>query len=194
MGWASWQCNEGRIISWAKKTSRATVNKDRLLGSIKVERKTWTNLHMVAKQIYSMELIWTKLLARPITALLTRVGNWMALQQDWWKESQAFHTYKVILRFETPCVCAELLSCVQFFASLWTVAHQASLFMGFFRQEYWSVLPFPSPGHLPDPGFEPRSPALQADSLPLSHQRSLYNIREACIHIHPYIQHIFYKF
>ena len=38
--------------------------------------------------------------------------------------------------------------------------------MGFFRQEYWSGLPFPSPGDLPDPGMEPRSPALQADALP----------------------------
>ena len=44
--------------------------------------------------------------------------------------------------------------------------------MGFSRQEYWSGLPFPSPGDLPDPGIEPMSPALQADSLPLSHQGS----------------------
>ena len=43
---------------------------------------------------------------------------------------------------------------------------QASLFMGFPRQEYWSGLPFPSPGDLPEPGIELRSPALQADSLP----------------------------
>ena len=66
-------------------------------------------------------------------------------------------------------MCAELLSCVQFFASLWTVAHQPSLFMGFFRQEYWSVLPFPSPGDLPDSEIKsasPVSPALQVDSLP----------------------------
>ena len=48
----------------------------------------------------------------------------------------------------------------------WTVAYQASPSMGFFRQEYWSELPFPSPGDLPDPGIEPRSPALQADALP----------------------------
>ena len=48
----------------------------------------------------------------------------------------------------------------------WTVAHQAPLSMGFFRQEYWSGLPFPSPGNLPDPGIESRSPVLQADSLP----------------------------
>ena len=47
----------------------------------------------------------------------------------------------------------------------WTVAHQAPLSMKFFRQEYWSGLPFPSPGDLPDPGIEPESPTLQADSL-----------------------------
>ena len=47
-----------------------------------------------------------------------------------------------------------------------TVACQAPLSMGFSRQEYWSGLPFPSPEDLPDPGIEPRSPALQADSLP----------------------------
>ena len=47
----------------------------------------------------------------------------------------------------------------------WTVAHQAPLSMGFSRQEYYSGLPFPSPGDLPDPGLEPRSLALQVDSL-----------------------------
>ena len=51
-------------------------------------------------------------------------------------------------------------------ASPWTVAHQAPLSLGFFRQEYWSELPFPSPGDLPYPGVEPGSPPLQADSLP----------------------------
>ena len=48
---------------------------------------------------------------------------------------------------------------------LWTVAHQAPPSMGFSKQEYWSGLPFPSPGEFPDPGIEPRSPALQADAL-----------------------------
>ena len=47
----------------------------------------------------------------------------------------------------------------------WTIAHQSPLSMGFSRWEYWSDLPFPSPGDLPDPGIKPRSPALQADSL-----------------------------
>ena len=48
----------------------------------------------------------------------------------------------------------------------WTVACQAPLFMGFSRKEYWSGLPFPSPGDLPNPEIEPGSPALEADSLP----------------------------
>ena len=59
----------------------------------------------------------------------------------------------------------KLLSRVRLFATPWTVAHQAPLSMGFSRREYWSGLPFPSPGDLPDPGIEPRSPALQADAL-----------------------------
>ena len=48
----------------------------------------------------------------------------------------------------------------------WTIACQTPLSMGFSRQEYWNGLPFPSPGDLPNPGIKPRSPALQADSLP----------------------------
>ena len=48
----------------------------------------------------------------------------------------------------------------------WTIVYQASLSMGFSRQKYWSRLPFPSPGDLPDPGIKPRSLALQADALP----------------------------
>ena len=61
--------------------------------------------------------------------------------------------------------CAQLLSHVQLFMTLWNVARQASLSVGFSRQEYWSELPFPSAGDLPDSGVELRSPALQADSL-----------------------------
>ena len=56
------------------------------------------------------------------------------------------------------------------FATPWTVACQGTLFMGFSRQEYWSGLLFPSPGDLPGPVIEPTYPALQADSLTLSHQ------------------------
>ena len=58
------------------------------------------------------------------------------------------------------------LSRVGLFVTPWTVAHKVPLSMGFSRQDYWSGLPFPSPGDLPDPGIEPMTPALQADSLP----------------------------
>ena len=57
------------------------------------------------------------------------------------------------------------LSRVRLFVTLWTADHQAPLSMGFSRQEYWSGLPFPFPGDLPNPEIEPRSPALQADAL-----------------------------
>ena len=58
------------------------------------------------------------------------------------------------------------LSCLRLFATPWTVAYQAPPSMEFSRQEYWSGLPFPAPGDLPDLGIEPRSPALRADTLP----------------------------
>ena len=69
------------------------------------------------------------------------------------------------------CVLSHL-SHIRLFATLQTVARQAPLTMGFSRQRYWSGLPCPPAGDLPDPGIEPVSPeslALQADSLPLSH-------------------------
>ena len=60
------------------------------------------------------------------------------------------------------------LSCGRLFATPWAVAYQDLQSMGFSRQEYWSGLPFPSPGDLPNPGIKikPGSPTLQADALP----------------------------
>ena len=71
------------------------------------------------------------------------------------------------------CVC--VLSCfsfVQLFAILWTIPCQMTLSLGFSRKECWSGLPCLPPGDLPDPDIKPVSPALQVDSLPLSHWRS----------------------
>ena len=64
-------------------------------------------------------------------------------------------------------MCSEVksLSHVRLFVTPWTIAYQAPLSLGFSRQEYWSGLPFPSPGDLLYPGIEPRSPALWADAL-----------------------------
>ena len=67
---------------------------------------------------------------------------------------------------ESECELVKSLSHVQLSKTPWTIAHQAPLSMEFSRQEYWSGLPFPSPGDLPDLGIEPGSPTLQADSLP----------------------------
>ena len=68
-------------------------------------------------------------------------------------------------------VCAQSLSRVWLYVTLWTAAGQALLSMGFSRQEHWSTLPFPTPGDLPNPEIKPAtlvSTALQADSLPLA--------------------------
>ena len=67
-----------------------------------------------------------------------------------------------------PCCVLSCSGRVWFFATLWTLAHQAPLSMGFSRQEYWIRLPFPSSGDLLGPGIEYRTPALQANSLPLA--------------------------
>ena len=78
----------------------------------------------------------------------------------------------IMLNIWLVCVCVciyekvKSLSRVRLFVTTWTVAYQAPPSMEFSRQEYWSGLPFPSPGDLPDPGIEPGSPALQADALP----------------------------
>ena len=64
---------------------------------------------------------------------------------------------------------AQCLSHVQLFGTLWTIARQPPLSMGFSRQEYWSELPFSALGDLPNPGIEPKTPALEVDSLPLNH-------------------------
>ena len=70
----------------------------------------------------------------------------------------------ICVTFTLLCM-ASVLSHVQHLAIPWIVAHQAPLSIGFSRQEHWSRLPCPSPGDLPDPGIQPGSPVLQADSL-----------------------------
>ena len=98
--------------------------------------------------------------------------------------------YEMVHQFEIALSCisarmkvkVKLLSRVWLFVTPWTVAYQAPLSMGFSRQEYWSALPFPSPGDLPNPGIEPGSPALEADALtskpPGGLKRSLISSKE----------------
>ena len=77
-------------------------------------------------------------------------------------------SHKLSRKYTYACVLVSVLSHfshVRLFANLWIVACQAPLSLGFSRQEYWSGLPLPSPGDLPDPGIEPGSPTLEADAL-----------------------------
>ena len=76
------------------------------------------------------------------------------------------HLWKVSRVCERERV--KLLSHVQLLETPWTAAYQSLPSMGFYRQEYWSGLPFPSPGDIPDSGIEPRSPTLQADTWEVS--------------------------
>ena len=70
----------------------------------------------------------------------------------------------------------------------WTIAYQAPPCMEFPRQDYWSGLPFPSPGYIPDPGIEPRSPALQADALPTELPGKPSNLERPLLN--PYFKYI----
>ena len=83
----------------------------------------------------------------------------------WCLVAKSLHSHGC-LAVSSHAVCAYLVSRVQFFATPGTVAFQAPLSMGFSRQGYWSGLPCPSPGDLPNPGIKPRSSALRVDSLP----------------------------
>ena len=74
-----------------------------------------------------------------------------------------------------------MLSCVPLFGTPWTVARQVPLSMGFPRQEYWSGMLFPSLRDLPDPGIKPKSPALQMNSLWLSHLGSHVGSQVNCV-------------
>ena len=84
--------------------------------------------------------------------------------------------------------CLVAQSCLTLVATARTVAHQAPLSMGFPSQENWSGLPLPTPRDLPNPKIKPEPPALQVDSLPLSHQGGLISIytswqTKECYHV-----------
>ena len=81
------------------------------------------------------------------------------------KECSNYCTIALISYASKVKVKVKSLSRVRLFVIPWTVAHQAPPSTGFSRQEYWSGLPFPYPGDLPEPGIEPGSPALRADAL-----------------------------
>ena len=91
--------------------------------------------------------------------LMILKASWHFLHKDFfWVDAQE--------KAHAPIAAAKSIQLCPTLCNPWTAAHQTPLSMGFFRQEYWSGLPCPLPGDLPNPGIKPRPPALQADSLP----------------------------
>ena len=98
--------------------------------------------------------------------------------QELWRHSRCFITYIPIIKWKwkwkwSHSVVSDSLRPHR------TIAHQAPQSMDFYRQEYWSGLPFPSPGNLPNPGIEPGSPTWQADAL-LSEPQGKPTIHHKC--------------
>ena len=121
-------------------------------------------------------ILWCLLL---LPSILPAVGSFQTSQilvswPKYWSFSfskNPFYEYSGLIYFRTDwfaCVYLQtsVLSCVRLFATPRTVDYQSPLPTGFSRQEYWSRLPFPAPGDLPDPGIQPGSPALQTEASP----------------------------
>ena len=79
----------------------------------------------------------------------------LGYQSSWRSRICQVNFVEILIKTSMACVC--VLGRVQFFATPWTVTHQALLSMEFSRQEYWSGFPLPTPGTLPHPGIKPTS-------------------------------------
>ena len=130
-------------------------------------------------------MLGSDLMDKQQVRLFVKTYRWMSdacgPDEVWWFQSrchiqvpltQRWQLKKEVLQWPSPCMCSFIrkwkcwsLSHVRLFETPWSVAHQAAPSMGSSRPEYWSELPFPSPGDLPSPGIKPGSPSLQADSL-----------------------------
>ena len=137
-------------------------------------------IHLLNHRSYILKyLIATSQLMATVLEILesTDMGNFpyhKVLQDSTVLEEHVFQFISLTLK-----VKVKSLSRVLLFGTPWTVAYQAPQSMEFSRQEYWSGLPFPSPGDLPNPGIEPGSPALQADAL-LSEPPGATSLTLAC--------------
>ena len=128
-------------------------------------RWTWYVIKVFPRSLVTK---YCKLLLKAIDIYSLVVLVARSLNSRCWQGGFLLEVLMVNLFHVSPLHSGEVksLSRVWLFATSWTVAHQDPWSMGFSRHEYWSGLPFPSPGDLPDPGIETGSPALQADYLP----------------------------
>ena len=156
-------CNPERAVSLMKKCSiRACSRRPKFHLPLRYMEHRWreacTTLVSIVQNVVKTQ---TSLQEEGRMKSVFRAGNLLNPKSD--------HHWEVLWPLLQEKIYAynevKSLSRVQLFVTPWTVAYQAPPSMGFSRQEYWSGLPFPSPGDLPDPGIEPRSPTLQADPL-----------------------------
>ena len=113
----------------------------------------WATVHRVTKSQTQLKQLSMHTLGEAMGEAIVLIYSFLVPMEDGW-----------ILKLGSVCVLSHFI-CVQLFVTQWTVACQAPLSMGSSRQGYWSGLPFPSPGYLPNPKIKPRSPTSQADSL-----------------------------
>ena len=107
---------------------------------------------------------WASLLDNRYTTIRTHTDSRLTRRAATYScaEGEPLNPREGGVPFRESCMRIQSLSCIRLFATPWTIAHQALLSMEFSQQEYWSGLPFPIPGDLPNPGIEPRSPVSPA--------------------------------
>ena len=163
--WTSGQWSDlEQVAHRARATGASSVPGSR--KEVGPQRRGWNRLVNAFARMHAQSLQLCLTLCDPVDGILqARILGWVAMPSSRGSSELRDGTRIscvscIPAEFFTAEPSVRLLSHVQHFSTPWTVAHQAPPSMGLSRQGYWSGLPFPSPGDLPNPGIEPRSPTL----------------------------------